>query len=198
MMHMWPVRQPRPVIEKLPGDTPLVTGQRVLDAIYPSVQGGTCTVPGAFGCGKTVISQAISKFSNSDAIVYVGCGERGNEMAEVLMEFPKLTVKHKNKEVSIMNRTTLVANTSNMPVAAREASIYTGITLAEYFRDMGLNVAMMADSTSRWAEALREISGRLAEMPAGEFIQVYVFSLSRCWLSRILGCTFICILRTSR
>jgi V-type H+-transporting ATPase subunit A len=174
MNHMWPVRQPRPVIEKLAGDYPILTGQRVLDAIFPAVQGGTCAIPGAFGCGKTVISQAISKYSNSDVIIYVGCGERGNEMAEVLMEFPHLTTRHNNKDVSIMKRTALVANTSNMPVAAREASIYTGITLSEYFRDMGLHVAMMADSTSRWAEALREISGRLAEMPADSGYPAYL------------------------
>lgn len=181
MMHMWPVRQPRPVAKKMQGDHPLLTGQRVLDSIFPSVHGGTCCVPGAFGCGKTVISQAISKYSNCDAIVYVGCGERGNEMAEVLMDFPKLTFKplakihdENAKEVNVMNRTALVANTSNMPVAAREASIYTGITLAEYFRDMGMNVAMMADSTSRWAEALREISGRLAEMPADAGYPAYL------------------------
>ncbi|KAL9654686.1 hypothetical protein ABK040_006748 [Willaertia magna] len=176
MVQHWPVRQPRPVIEKLAGDYPLLTGQRVLDAVFPSVQGGTCAIPGAFGCGKTVISQAISKFSNSDAIIYVGCGERGNEMAEVLMEFPELTVTNKKtgKEENIMNRTCLVANTSNMPVAAREASIYTGITLSEYFRDMGLDVSMMADSTSRWAEALREISGRLAEMPADSGYPAYL------------------------
>lgn len=166
MFHEWPVRIPRPYIEKLPGITPLLTGQRVLDALFPSCLGGTCAIPGAFGCGKTCISQALSKHSNSDCIIYVGCGERGNEMAEVLTEFPELTRKHKNGEASIMQRTCLVANTSNMPVAAREASIYTGITLAEYFRDQGMAVAMMADSTSRWAEALREISGRLAEMPA--------------------------------
>ncbi|KAG2385604.1 hypothetical protein C9374_003419 [Naegleria lovaniensis] len=176
MAHHWPVRKPRPVIEKLAGDYPLLTGQRVLDAVFPSVQGGTCAIPGAFGCGKTVISQAISKYSNSDAIIYVGCGERGNEMAEVLMEFPHLTVTNQKtgKEVSIMNRTCLVANTSNMPVAAREASIYTGITLSEYFRDMGMNVSMLADSTSRWAEALREISGRLAEMPADSGYPAYL------------------------
>ncbi|KAL0485253.1 V-ATPase catalytic subunit A [Acrasis kona] len=174
MNHMWPVRQPRPVVQKLAGDYPILTGQRVLDAIFPAVQGGTCAIPGAFGCGKTVISQAISKYSNSDIIIYVGCGERGNEMAEVLMEFPHLTTNHNNKEVSIMKRTTLVANTSNMPVAAREASIYTGITMSEYFRDMGLNVAMMADSTSRWAEALREISGRLEEMPADSGYPAYL------------------------
>ena len=168
MVQKWPVRQPRPVADdgKLRAEAPLKTGQRVLDSLFASVQGGTCCVPGAFGCGKTVISQSLSKYSNSDAVVYVGCGERGNEMAEVLMEFPTLKTTKDGKEHSIMLRTTLIANTSNMPVAAREASIYTGITLAEYIRDMGMNVAMMADSTSRWAEALREISGRLAEMPA--------------------------------
>lgn len=174
MMQLWPVRTPRPVTEKLAGDNPLLTGQRVLDALFPCVQGGTTAIPGAFGCGKTVISQALSKYSNSNVIVYVGCGERGNEMAEVLMEFPELTVEIKGVTESIMKRTTLVANTSNMPVAAREASIYTGITLSEYFRDMGLDVAMMADSTSRWAEALREISGRLAEMPADSGYPAYL------------------------
>ncbi|XP_049852227.1 uncharacterized protein LOC126329983 [Schistocerca gregaria] len=166
MLQVWPVRRPRPVIEKVTSDHPLLTGQRVLDALFPVVQGGTTAIPGAFGCGKTIISQSVSKYSNSDVIVYVGCGERGNEMSEVLMEFPELTIELNGKEESIMKRTTLVANTSNMPVAAREASIYTGITLAEYFRDQGYNVTVMADSTSRWAEALREISGRLAEMPA--------------------------------
>lgn len=174
MMQFWPVRSPRPTTEKLASDTPLLCGQRVLDALFPCVQGGTCAIPGAFGCGKTVISQSVSKYSNSDCIVYVGCGERGNEMAEVLMEFPDLSIEHQGQKVSIMNRTTLVANTSNMPVAAREASIYTGITLAEYFRDMGYNVSMMADSTSRWAEALREISGRLAEMPADSGYPAYL------------------------
>ena len=138
---------------------------------------GTCAIPGAFGCGKTVISQALSKYSNSDGIVYVGCGERGNEMAEVLMDFPQLTMTLPDgREESVMKRTTLVANTSNMPVAAREASIYTGITLAEYFRDMGYNFSMMADSTSRWAEALREISGRLAEMPADSGYALHLIS----------------------
>merc|ERR1712060_222179 len=150
------------------------TGQRVLDGIFPAVQGGTCAIPGAFGCGKTVISQALSKHSNCDGIIYVGCGERGNEMAEVLRDFPDLTITVNGKDVPIMNRTCLVANTSNMPVAAREASIYTGITLAEYMRDMGMNVAMMADSTSRWAEALRETSGRLAEMPADSGYPAYL------------------------
>ena len=174
MSHFWPVRKPRPVAEKLAGATPLLTGQRVLDALFPTVQGGTCAIPGAFGCGKTCISQALSKYSNSDCIIYVGCGERGNEMAEVLDDFPKLKTKINGKDYDIMQRTCLVANTSNMPVAAREASIYTGITLAEYFRDMGFNVAMMADSTSRWAEALREISGRLAEMPADAGFPAYL------------------------
>merc|ERR1719482_1059187 len=174
MQHFWPVRTPRPVAEKLAGDSPLLTGQRVLDALFPSVLGGTCAVPGAFGCGKTVISQALSKYSNSDCIIYVGCGERGNEMAEVLKDFPELTMEVDGKDVSIMLRTTLVANTSNMPVAAREASIYTGITIAEYMRDMGMDASMMADSTSRWAEALREISGRLAEMPADSGYPAYL------------------------
>jgi len=174
MLQYWPVRKPRPAAEKLASDYPLLTGQRVLDALFPCVQGGTTAIPGAFGCGKTVISQSLSKYSNSDCIVYVGCGERGNEMAEVLMEFPELTTRVNGVDESIMKRTTLVANTSNMPVAAREASIYTGITLAEYFRDMGYHVSMMADSTSRWAEALREISGRLAEMPADSGYPAYL------------------------
>lgn len=179
LSHFWPVRRPRPIREKLPGKEPLITGLRVIDGLFPSVLGGTCAVPGAFGCGKTVISQSLSKFSNSDAIVYVGCGERGNEMAEVLCDFPELTMtikdaKGNDKEVGIMKRTTLIANTSNMPVAAREASIYTGITLAEYFRDQGMNVSMMGDSTSRWAEALREISGRLGEMPADSGYPAYL------------------------
>ena len=222
MKQLWPVRSPRPVAQKLLANTPLLTGQRVLDALFPAVLGGTCSIPGAFGCGKTVISQALSKFSNADGIIYVGCGERGNEMAEVLAEFPALTMTMPDgREESIMKRTCLVANTSNMPVAAREASIYTGITLAEYFRDMvseeggggdvlraplffsaarkrprslpppfltappqknpppkttkqGYNFCMMGDSTSRWAEALREISGRLAEMPADSGYPAYL------------------------
>ncbi|KAK2573626.1 V-type proton ATPase catalytic subunit A [Acropora cervicornis] len=171
---IWPVRQMRPVAEKLAANYPLLTGQRVLDALFPCVQGGTTAIPGAFGCGKTVISQSLSKFSNSEVIIYVGCGERGNEMSEVLRDFPELTVEVGGVTESIMKRTALVANTSNMPVAAREASIYTGITLSEYFRDMGYNVSMMADSTSRWAEALREISGRLAEMPADSGYPAYL------------------------
>lgn len=176
MMQVWPVRTPRPCSEKLAANNPLLTGQRVLDSLFPCVQGGTTAIPGAFGCGKTVISQALSKYSNSDIIIYVGCGERGNEMAEVLNEFPELTLELNGEVHSIMQRTCLVANTSNMPVAAREASIYTGIALAEYFRDMGLHVSMMADSTSRWAEALREISGRLAEMPADSGYPAYLGS----------------------
>ncbi|KAG0720493.1 V-type proton ATPase catalytic subunit A [Chionoecetes opilio] len=174
MMQVWPVRQPRPVSEKLHANHPLLTGQRVLDALFPCVQGGTTAIPGAFGCGKTCISQALSKYSNSDVIIYVGCGERGNEMAEVLRDFPELELEVNGRKESIMKRTSLVANTSNMPVAAREASIYTGITLSEYFRDMGYHVSMMADSTSRWAEALREISGRLAEMPADSGYPAYL------------------------
>ncbi|GAA6037114.1 hypothetical protein JCM8097_008742 [Rhodosporidiobolus ruineniae] len=174
LFQLWPVRAPRPTGEKLQADYPLLTGQRVLDSLFPCVQGGTTAIPGAFGCGKTVISQAVSKFSNSDIIVYVGCGERGNEMAEVLMDFPELSIDVNGVQEPIMKRTTLVANTSNMPVAAREASIYTGITLSEYFRDQGRNVAMMADSSSRWAEALREISGRLAEMPADSGYPAYL------------------------
>jgi len=174
LFQKWPVRESRPVVEKMQGVSALLTCERVIDALFPVTQGGTAAVPGAFGCGKTVISQALSKYSNSDVVVYVGCGERGNEMAEVLSDFPELTTLIEGKEEPIMQRTTLVANTSNMPVAAREASIYTGVTTAEYFRDMGYNVAMMADSTSRWAEALREISGRLAEMPADAGYPAYL------------------------
>ncbi|KAL4911935.1 V-type ATPase [Aspergillus aurantiobrunneus] len=174
MMHTWPVRVPRPVNEKQSADSPFIVGQRVLDSLFPSVLGGTVCIPGAFGCGKTVISQSVSKFSNSDVIVYVGCGERGNEMAEVLMDFPELSIDIGGRKEPIMKRTCLIANTSNMPVAAREASIYTGITIAEYFRDQGKNVAMMADSSSRWAEALRELSGRLGEMPADQGFPAYL------------------------
>merc|ERR1711874_301136 len=174
LFQRWPVRQGRPVVEKLQGCGALLTCERVIDALFPVTLGGTAAVPGAFGCGKTVISQALSKYSNTDCVVYVGCGERGNEMAEVLTEFPDLTTMIDGKEEPIMQRTTLVANTSNMPVAAREASVYTGVCTAEYFRDMGYNVAMMADSTSRWAEALREISGRLAEMPADAGYPAYL------------------------
>lgn len=172
MYQEWPVRTPRPVLERLPISRPLVTGQRVIDTFFPIAKGGTAAIPGGFGTGKTMTQHQIAKYSDADIIVYIGCGERGNEMTEVLEEFPKL-IDPKSK-LSIMNRTILIANTSNMPVAAREASIYTGITIAEYFRDMGYNVAIMADSTSRWAEALREISGRLEEMPAEEGYPAYL------------------------
>merc|ERR1712063_190957 len=174
LFQKWPVRQARPVVEKLQGNAALLTCERVVDALFPVTLGGTAAVPGAFGCGKTVISQALSKYSNADCVIYVGCGERGNEMAEVLTEFPELETMIEGKMESIMQRTCLVANTSNMPVAAREASMYTGVTLSEYFRDQGYHVAMMADSTSRWAEALREISGRLAEMPADAGYPAYL------------------------
>jgi V/A-type H+-transporting ATPase subunit A len=166
MMHRWPVRRPRPVRRRLPPDVPFLTGQRVLDCFYPVACGGTAIVPGGFGTGKTVLEQSLAKHGAADVIVYVGCGERGNEMAEVLDEFPRLSDPRTGRP--LLERTVLVVNTSNMPVAAREASIYFGITLAEYFRDQSLQVALMIDSTSRWAEALREISSRLEEMPGEE------------------------------
>lgn len=172
MYQQWPVRAPRPVLEKLVLSRPLVTGQRVLDIFFPIAKGGAAAIPGGFGTGKTMTQHQLAKWSDADIIVYIGCGERGNEMTDVLHEFPKLIDPKTNKP--IMERTILIANTSNMPVAAREASIYTGITLAEYYRDMGYHVAIMADSTSRWAEALREISGRLEEMPAEEGYPAYL------------------------
>src|SRR3989338_7311702 len=159
----WPVRLERPVAQKMKPEAPLITGQRVFDALFPLAKGGVAAIPGPFGAGKTVSQQQLAKWSDADIIVYVGCGERGNEMTEVLTEFPELTDPRSGKP--LMNRTVLIANTSNMPVAAREASIYTGVTIAEYYRDMGYSVALMADSTSRWAEAMREISSRLEEMP---------------------------------
>ena len=174
MIQKWPVRQARPSKRKLDPDEPLITGQRVIDTFFPVAKGGTSAIPGPFGSGKTVVQHQIAKFADADMVVYVGCGERGNEMTDVLNEFPEL-IDPKTGE-SIMKRTVLIANTSNMPVAAREASIYTGITLGEYFRDMGYNVAMMADSTSRWAEALREMSGRLEEMPGDEGFPAYLAS----------------------
>ena len=174
MIQKWPVRQARPSRRKLDPNEPLVTGQRVIDTFFPVAKGGTSAIPGPFGSGKTVVQHQIAKFADADMVVYVGCGERGNEMTDVLNEFPEL-IDPKTGE-SIMERTILIANTSNMPVAAREASIYTGITLGEYFRDMGYNVAMMADSTSRWAEALREMSGRLEEMPGDEGFPAYLAS----------------------
>ncbi len=172
MAHHWPVRQPRPIAERLEPNAPLITGQRVLDAFFPIAKGGVAVIPGPFGAGKTVIQQSLAKWSDAQIIVYVGCGERGNEMAQVLEDFPKLTDPWSGRP--LLERTILVANTSNMPVAAREASIYTGITIAEYYRDQGYDVALMADSTSRWAEALREISGRLEEMPAEEGFPAYL------------------------
>ncbi len=174
MMQTWPVRIPRPVQRKLDPTELFVTGQRILDVLFPVAMGGTAAVPGPFGSGKTVVQQTLSKWSNADIIVYVGCGERGNEMTDVLTEFPELEDPRNGRP--LMERTILVANTSNMPVAAREASIYTGVTMAEYFRDMGYRVALMADSTSRWAEALREISSRLEEMPAEEGYPPYLAS----------------------
>lgn len=172
MYQEWPVRTPRPVKQRLSIQKPLITGQRVIDTFFPIAKGGTAAIPGGFGTGKTMTQHQIAKWSDADIIVYVGCGERGNEMTEVLEDFPKLIDPVSG--LSLMNRTILIANTSNMPVAAREASIYTGVTIAEYFRDMGYNVAVMADSTSRWAEALREISGRLEEMPAEEGYPAYL------------------------
>jgi V/A-type H+-transporting ATPase subunit A len=174
MMQTWPVRVPRPARRKLDPTELFITGQRILDVLFPVAMGGTAAVPGPFGSGKTVVQQTLSKWSNADIIVYVGCGERGNEMTDVLTEFPELEDPRNRRP--LMERTILVANTSNMPVAAREASIYTGVTMAEYFRDMGYRVALMADSTSRWAEALREISSRLEEMPAEEGYPPYLSS----------------------
>ncbi len=174
MLQEWPVRKPRPYNDRLPIDEPLVTGQRVIDTFFPIGKGGTAAIPGSFGTGKTMTQHQLAKWSDADIIVYIGCGERGNEMTEVLEDFPKLMDPKTGRP--LMERTILIANTSNMPVAAREASIYTGITLAEYYRDMGYNVAVMADSTSRWAEALREISGRLEEMPAEEGFPAYLSS----------------------
>lgn len=174
MIQNWPVRKGRPYNKKLAPRAPLITGQRVIDTFFPVARGGIAAIPGPFGSGKTVVQHQLAKWSNADIIVYVGCGERGNEMTDVLQEFPEL--KDPKTGESLMKRTVLIANTSNMPVAAREASIYTGITIAEYYRDMGYNVAIMADSTSRWAEALREMSGRLEEMPGEEGYPAYLSS----------------------
>lgn len=174
MMQKWPVRVGRPYKEKLPPDTPLITGQRVIDTFFPVAKGGVAAVPGPFGSGKTVVQHQLAKWADAEIVVYIGCGERGNEMTDVLTEFPEL--KDPKTGESLMKRTVLIANTSDMPVAAREASIYTGITIAEYFRDMGYSVALMADSTSRWAEALREMSGRLEEMPGDEGYPAYLAS----------------------
>ena len=174
LMQKWPVRRGRPYKKKLPPKMPLVTGQRVIDTFFPIAKGGVAAVPGPFGSGKTVIQHQLAKWAEADIVVYIGCGERGNEMTDVLNEFPEL--KDPKTGQALMQRTVLIANTSDMPVAAREASIYTGITIAEYFRDMGYSVALMADSTSRWAEALREMSGRLEEMPGEEGYPAYLGS----------------------
>ncbi|MBR5300307.1 MAG: V-type ATP synthase subunit A [Bacteroidales bacterium] len=174
LMQKWPVRRGRPYKEKLTPEMPLITGQRVIDTMFPIAKGGVAAVPGPFGSGKTVVQHQLAKWADADIVVYIGCGERGNEMTDVLMEFPEL--KDPRSGESLMKRTVLIANTSDMPVAAREASIYTGITIAEYFRDMGYSVALMADSTSRWAEALREMSGRLEEMPGEEGYPAYLAS----------------------
>ena len=170
----WPIRQPRPVAERLPADEPMITGQRILDTLFPVARGGQAAIPGGFGTGKTVLQETLAKWCDADVIVYVGCGERGNEMAEVLREFPELTDPRTGR--GLMERTVIIANTSNMPVAAREASIYTAVTVGEYFRDQGLHVALMADSTSRWAEALREVSGRLGELPGEAAYPAYLGS----------------------
>ncbi|KCZ71341.1 ATP synthase, A subunit [Candidatus Methanoperedens nitroreducens] len=172
MMQKWPVRKPRPVNKKLMPNTPLITGQRILDGLFPVAKGGTAAIPGPFGSGKTVTQQQLAKWSDTEIVVYIGCGERGNEMADVLNEFPELEDPKTGRP--LMERTVLIANTSNMPVAAREASVYTGITIAEYYRDMGYDVSLMADSTSRWAEAMREISSRLEEMPGEEGYPAYL------------------------
>ena len=172
LAQKWPIRVPRPTLKRYPASVPLITGQRILDTMFPIAKGGTAAIPGGFGTGKTMTQHQIAKWSDADIIIYIGCGERGNEMTQVLEEFSELTDPRTGKP--LMDRTTLIANTSNMPVAAREASIYTGITLAEYYRDMGYHIAIMADSTSRWAEALREISGRLEEMPAEEGFPAYL------------------------
>ena len=174
LAQKWPVRRGRPYAKKLPPDMPLITGQRVIDAFFPIAKGGVAAIPGPFGSGKTVTQHQLAKWAEADIVVYIGCGERGNEMTDVLNEFPELIDPHTGE--SLMQRTVLIANTSDMPVAAREASIYTGITIAEYFRDMGYSVALMADSTSRWAEALREMSGRLEEMPGEEGYPAYLGS----------------------
>ncbi len=174
LMQRWPVRRGRPYKQKLSPDVPLLTGQRVIDAMFPIAKGGTAAVPGPFGSGKTVVQHQLAKWADADIVVYIGCGERGNEMTDVLLEFPELKDPKSGK--SLMERTVLIANTSDMPVAAREASVYTGITIAEYFRDMGYSVALMADSTSRWAEAMREMSGRLEEMPGEEGYPAYLSS----------------------
>jgi len=182
MLQKWPVRRGRPYKEKIPPDEPLISGQRVIDTFFPVAKGGTACVPGPFGSGKTVIQHQLAKWANAEIIIFIGCGERGNEMTDVLMEFPELKDPYSGEP--LMKRTVLIANTSNMPVAAREASVYTGVTIGEYFRDMGYSVALQADSTSRWAEALREISGRLEEMPGEEGYPAYLGSRAAAFYER--------------
>jgi len=189
MSSFWPVRKKRPVAEYLKPEQPLITGQRVLDFFFPLAKGGTAIIPGGFGAGKTVLQHQLAKWSDAEVIIYIGCGERGNEMTQVLKEFPELIDPRTQRP--LMERTVLIANTSNMPVTAREASIYTGITIAEYFRDMGYNVALMADSTSRWAEALREISGRLEELPAEEGFPAYLSSMLAGFYERAGRCKVV-------
>ena len=172
--HRWPIREVRPARERLPSDEPMITGQRILDTLFPVARGGRAALPGGFGTGKTVLQETLAKWSDADVIIYVGCGERGNEMAEVLKEFPELADPRTGR--GLMERTVIIANTSNMPVAAREASIYTAVTVGEYFRDQGLHVALLADSTSRWAEALREVSGRVGELPGEAAYPAYLGS----------------------
>ena len=190
MSHYWPLRNPRPFTQKLTVSQPLVTGQRVIDVFFPLSKGGTAAIPGGFGTGKTMTQHAIAKWCDADLIVYIGCGERGNEMTDVLTEFPGLIDPRTGR--SLMERTILIANTSNMPVAAREVSLYAGITLAEYYRDMGMHVAIMADSTSRWAEALRELSGRMEEMPAEEGFPAYLPSRLASFYERAGRVTALC------
>ena len=174
LFHRWPVRKPRPYLRRDDGIAPLITGQRVIDSFFPQLKGGKGAVPGPFGAGKTVVQQQVARWSNADIVIYVGCGERGNELVDVLETFPQLDDPYSGRK--LMERTLLVANTSNMPVVAREASVYVGITMAEYYRDMGYDVVMLADSTSRWAEALREVSGRLGQMPVEEGYPAYLAS----------------------
>jgi V/A-type H+-transporting ATPase subunit A len=190
MQQEWPVRRPRPVRERLGPHAPMITGQRILDTLFPVARGGRAALPGGFGTGKTVLQEALAKWCDADVIVYVGCGERGNEMAEVLDEFPQLDDPRTGRPLA--ERTVIIANTSNMPVAAREASIYTAITVAEYFRDQGMNVALMADSTSRWAEALREVSGRLGELPGEAGYPAYLSSRLAEFYERAARATALC------
>ncbi|HSH29241.1 MAG TPA: V-type ATP synthase subunit A [Thiohalobacter sp.] len=190
MQQTWPVRVPRPVSRRLPPDRPMITGQRILDTLFPIARGGKAALPGGFGTGKTVLQESLAKWCDADIIIYVGCGERGNEMAGVLHEFPQLQDPRTGR--SLMERTLIIANTSNMPVAAREASIYTGVTVAEYFRDQGLHVALMADSTSRWAEALREVSGRLGELPGEAGYPAYLSSRLASFYERAGRVTGLC------